>query len=67
MKKVLLYQILIFTTHGKNIKSSYVNRKFKISAPTWNDEFELPDGSYFISDIQDYYEYVLKTTSRKDW
>ena len=44
----------------KNIKSSYNNNKFKICAPTWNDEFELPDGSYSISDIQDYFEYILK-------
>ena len=44
----------------KNIKSSCNNNKFKISAPTWNDEFELPDGSYSISDIQDYSEYILK-------
>ena len=44
----------------KNIKSSYKNNKFKISAPIWSDEFELPDGSYSISDIQDYFEYILK-------
>ena len=44
----------------KNIKSSYNNNKFKISAPTWNNEFELPDGSCSISDIQDYFEYILK-------
>ena len=37
----------------KNIKSKYNNNKFKISAPTWNDEFDLPDGSYSVSDIQD--------------
>ena len=37
----------------KNIKRSYNNNKFKISAPTWNNEFELPDGSYSVSDIQD--------------
>ena len=47
----------------KNIKSSYSNNKFKISAPTWSDEFELPDGSYSISDIQDYFEYILKKHS----
>ena len=35
----------------KNMKSSYNNNKFKISAPTWNEEFELLDGSYSISDI----------------
>ena len=40
------------------MKNSYNNNKFKISAPTWNDE--LPDGSYLISDIQDYFEYILK-------
>ena len=40
--------------------SSYNNNKFKISASTWNDEFELQDGSYSISDIQDYFEYILK-------
>ena len=42
------------------MKSSYNNNKFKISAPTWNDKFELPDGSYSVSDIQDYFEYILK-------
>ena len=44
----------------KNIRSEYNNRKFKISAPTWNDEFNLPDGSYSVSDIQDYFEYIIK-------
>ena len=44
----------------KNIKSSYNNNKFKISAPTWNGKFELPDGSYSVSEIQDYFEYILK-------
>ena len=43
----------------KNIKSSHSNNKFKISAPTWNDKFELPDGSYSVLDIQDYFEYIL--------
>ena len=42
----------------KNIKSSYNNNELKISAPTWNDEFELPDGPYSVSDIQDYFEYI---------
>ena len=44
----------------ENIKISYKNNKFKTSAPTWNGEFELPDGSYLVSDIQDYFEYILK-------
>ena len=42
----------------KNIKNSYNNNKFKISAPTWNDKFELLDGSYSISDMQDYFQYI---------
>ena len=44
----------------KNNKSTYNNNKFKISAPTWNDTFDLPDGSYSISDIQDYFEFIIK-------
>ena len=44
----------------KNITSEYNNNKFKISAPTWNETFNLPDGSYFIDDIQDYFEVIIK-------
>ena len=44
----------------KNIKSSYNNNKFKISGPTWNDNFELPDGLYSVLNIQYYFEYILK-------
>ena len=47
-----------------NIKSSYNNNKFKISAPTWNDEFELPDGLYSVSDIQDYFKCILKNMGK---
>ena len=46
----------------KNIKKLYKNNKFKISAPTWNEEFELPGGSCSASDSQDYFEYILKKT-----
>ena len=49
----------------KNIKKSYKNNKFKISAPTWNGEYELPDGSYTIPDIRDYFEYILKKHEEK--
>ena len=59
-KKVIALSNLSIYYTWKNIKSSYNNNKFKMSAPTWNDEFELPDGSYSISDIQDYFEYILK-------
>ena len=44
----------------KNVKSTYNNNKFKISAPTWNETFDLPDGSYNISEIQDCIEYIIK-------
>ena len=56
---ILISNLSIYYT-WKNIKSSCNNNKCKISAPTWNDEFELPDGSYSASDIQDYFEYILK-------
>ena len=61
-KTVALSNLSIYYT-WKNIKSSYNNNKFKISAPTWSEEFELPDGSYSLSDIQDYFEYILKKHS----
>ena len=44
----------------KNIKPEYKNNKFKILAPTWNDTFDLPDASYSIADIQDYFEFIIK-------
>ena len=52
-KVIALLNLRIYYT-WKNIKSSYSNNKFKISAPTWNEEFTLPDGSYSVWDIQDY-------------
>ena len=61
-KTVALSNLSIYYT-WKNVKSSYNNNKFKISAPTWSEEFELPDESYSISDIQDYFEYILKKHS----
>ena len=45
------------------MKNLHKNNKFKISVSTWSDEFELPDGSNSVSDIQDYFEYVLKKLS----
>ena len=44
----------------KNIKEECNNNKFKIFAPTWNETFDLPDGSYSIADIQDYSEFIIK-------
>ena len=51
-KNIGLVSLSIYYT-WKNIKSAYNENKYKISGPSWNDKFELPDGSYSISDIQD--------------
>ena len=59
-KKIIALSNLSIYYTWKNVKSSYNNNKFKICAPTWNDKFELPDGSYSASNIQDYFEYILK-------
>ena len=61
-KTVALSNLSIYNT-WKNIKSSYNNNKFKIYAPTWSEEFWLPDGSYSVSVIHDYFEYILKKHS----
>ena len=58
-KNIGLVNLSIYYT-WKNIKSVYNNNKFKIYPPTWNDKFGLPDGSYSISDIQDYFEFIIK-------
>ena len=44
----------------KNIKTEYNNNKLKISAPMWNETFDLPDGSYSVADLQDYFEFIIK-------
>ena len=59
VKKVIALSNFSIYYTWRNIKSSHNNNKFKISAPTLNDEFALPDGSYSVSDIQDYFEYIL--------
>ena len=58
-KNIGLANLSIYYT-WKNIKSEYKNNKFKISAPTWNGTFDLAHGFYFVSDIQDYFEYIIK-------
>ena len=62
---MLLYAALCIYYTWKNIKNSYKNNEFKISAPTWNETFELPDGSYSVSDIQDYFEHILKNMEKR--
>ena len=58
-ENMALANLSIYYTR-KNIKSKYNNNKFKIFAPTWNDEFDLPDGYYSVSDIQEYFECIIK-------
>ena len=58
-KVIALSNLSIYYT-WKNINSSYNNNKFKVSASTWNEQFALPVGSYSVSEIQDYLEYILK-------
>ena len=58
-KNMALANLSIYYT-WKNIKSEYNNNKFKISAPTWNDTFDFPDGSCSIFDIQNYFEFIIK-------
>ena len=57
-KKVIALSNLSIYYTWRNIKSSYNNSEFKISAPTWSDKFELPDGSYSVSDIHNYFKYI---------
>ena len=63
-KYIALSNLSIYSA-WKNIKKSFEKSKFKISPPTWNGEFELPDGSYSISDIGDYFEYMFKKYGEK--
>ena len=59
-----LSNLVIYHT-WKNLKKSYKNNKFKISSSAWNEEFELFDGSYSISRIQDYFGHISKKNMEK--
>ena len=61
---MLLNQNLAFTILERNEKIIQ-NNKFRISAPTWNEEFLLPIGSYYLSDIQHYFEYILENMEKR--
>ena len=63
-KYVALSNLSIYYT-WKNVKKSDKNNKFKISAPAWNEKLELPDASYYVSDIQEYFEYILKNVKKR--
>ena len=58
-KNIALANLSIYYT-WKNVKSSYNNNKFKISVPTWDETFDIPDGSYSIAALQNYFEYIIK-------
>ena len=58
-KNIALADLSIYYT-WKNVKSDYNNNKFKISAPTWNDTFGVPDGSYSITAVQNYFDHIIK-------
>ena len=58
-KNMVLGNLSIYYT-WKNVKSTYNNNRFRISPPAWNETFDLPDGSYNISEIQDYIKYIIK-------
>ena len=58
-RNMILANLSIYYT-WKNIKSKYNNNKFKISAPTWNETFDLLDSYYSIDDIQDYFQFIIK-------
>ena len=58
-KNMALANLSIYYT-WKNVKSIHNNNKFEISAPTWNETFDLPDGSYNIPAIQNYLEYIIE-------
>ena len=58
-KNIALANLSIYYT-WKNVKSDYNNNRFKISAPTWNDTFDVPDVSYSIAALQNYFEYIIK-------
>ena len=62
-KSIALSDLSVYYT-WKNTKNYYKTNKFKISAPIWNEEFELPDGLYSGLDIQEYFEYIIKKHDR---
>ena len=65
-KNISLVNLSIYYT-WKNIKSEYSNNKFKISASSWSETFDLPDGSHTIDDIQDYFEFIIKKAWDINW
>ena len=63
-KNMALVNLSIYY-NWKNVKSIYKNNRFKISTPTWNETFDLPDGSYNIPALQNYFDYIIKKNTKK--
>ena len=63
-EKITALSNLSISYTWKNIKSSYNNKKYKVSPPTWNEKFELPDGSHSVANIQDYSEHIKKNMEK---
>ena len=62
----LLYEILVSIIHGKTLKKLYKNNRFKLPGPTREDSFELPNGSYSVLEIRDYFnEIIIKNKKKK--
>ena len=61
---VALFDLSIYYSQ-ENVKKSQKNNKLKASAPTWSKKFELPDRSNSVSDIQNYFNYIMK--KHPDW
>ena len=66
-KHIALSNLSIYYT-WKNVRKEYNNGKFKITTPSWSEEFELPDGSYTVTDINDYFQFIVEkhTKDHKD-
>ena len=64
-KNIALANLSIHYT-WKNVKSDYNNNRFKISAPTWNDTFDVPDRYYSITALQNYFEYMNEKTKQRN-
>ena len=61
----MIYHVSVYTMPGKTLKNHTITINLKFQLSIWNDKFELPNGSYSISDVQDYFEYILNNTEKR--
>ena len=67
MINILLYQILVYIIHGKIFTKHIITRNLKYQPQNWNETFELPDGSYSLSDIEKYISSISLKTWNSNW